>query len=111
MAENEDEAARRAAMDAIRSWARPDDLYRFTQERHGYGNSDGMCGVTYPGDLDDSDRENGFDIPEGFVEVYAWYGAGDGPTYLMEEKVYWAILSQWLSEKGREDLARQLSPA
>ena len=46
-----------AIRNAIRHWSRLTDLAEFTAQRHGYGNTDGGFDVTYPGDLDEYDRE------------------------------------------------------
>jgi hypothetical protein len=60
-----------AIRNAIRHWSRLIDLAEFAAQRHGYGDSDGGFGITYPGGHDEYDREvDGFHIPEGFVEVY-----------------------------------------
>jgi hypothetical protein len=67
-----------AARNAIRHWSRLPELAEFAARRHGFGDSDGGFGVTYSGDLDDFDRANGEFIPEGFVQVYGFWGPPDG---------------------------------
>src|SRR5262245_12592136 len=68
-----------AARDAIRHWSRLPELAEFAALRHGFGDSDGGFGVTYPGDLDDYDHEvDGVCIPEGFVQAYGFWGPPNG---------------------------------
>lgn len=98
-----------AALDAICHWRNPEELAAFALARHGYCDTDGFFGVTYPDDLDEYDRlisrEN---IPEGFVEIIAWYGEHHGPSHLLEEKVYLEILRQYLSLCGEAEAAQRL---
>ena len=102
-------AAGKAAVDAIRNWQVLTDLVTFARERHGYGNSDGYFGITYPGDLDDCDRVNGESISEGNVEAYAWYGATDGDTHILSELEYLTLLRQYFSVCRQEDLAASIA--
>lgn len=68
-----------AALTAIRHAADKAKLVRYALERHGYGDSDGGFGVTYPGDLDEYDRKvNGLHVPEGFVLCYGFWGPPEG---------------------------------
>jgi hypothetical protein len=98
-----------AALDAICNWRSPEELVAFAQERHGYCDTDGFFGITYPGDLDDYDRHVlGVNIPEGFVEAIAWYGERHGPSHLLEEATYLEILRQYLLLRGKAEAARQL---
>lgn len=89
-----------AARDAIRHWSRLPELAEFAARRHGFGDSDGGFGVTYPGDLDDFDRANGESIPDGFVQVYGFWGPPDGYEVLVAEAVYLGQLAAALSAAG-----------
>jgi hypothetical protein len=67
-----------AVVNSIR-WSRLPDLASSAVARHGFGDTDGSFGVTYPGDLDEYDRAvEGATIPDGFVEVYGCWGPPDG---------------------------------
>lgn len=101
-------AGAKAALDAIRNWHSHTELVEFARLRHGYGNSDGHFGITYPGDLDDCDRANGHSIPAGSVEACAWYGATDGETHLLSEFDYLDLLRQYLEFRGAPDLAARI---
>jgi hypothetical protein len=90
-----------AARDAIRHWSRLAELAEFAARRHGFGDSDGGFGVTYPGDLDDFDRASGEFIPDGFVQVYGFWGPPDGYEVLVPEVVYLAQLAGVLSAAGQ----------
>ena len=90
-----------AVRDAIRHWSRLSELAEFAACRHGFGDSDGGFGVTYPGDLDEYDRVvDGFAIPEGFVQVYGFWGAPDGYEVLVPEAAYLHTLADVLSAAG-----------
>jgi hypothetical protein len=53
-----------AVVASIRAWSRLPDLASFAVARHGFGDTDGGFGVTYPGDLDEYDRAvEGVTIP------------------------------------------------
>ena len=79
---------------AIWHWPSLDDLIRFAISRHGYGNTDGGFGVTYASDLDDYDREvDGIHIPEGYVEVYGYWGPPDGYEVQIPEWLYRNLLA------------------
>lgn len=95
-AQNAEDVAR----DAIRHWWRLTDLAGFAVAGHGYGDSNGGFGVTYPGDLDDFDRASGKSIPDGFVLVYAFWGPPDGYEVLVPEAVYLGQLASVLSTAG-----------
>lgn len=98
-----------AARAAIRHWSRLPELAEFAALRHGFGNSDGGFGVTYPGDLDEYDREvDGVSIPEGFVQVYGFWGPPNGYEVLVTELVYLTELAAVLSAKGHEPEADQV---
>ena len=106
----------RIAVEAICSWPL-DELSKFALARHGYGNTDGGCGVTYPSDLDDYDRQvERISIREGFVRVYTGWGFVEsredlgGAECEIPETTYLEILRQILAHNGRhadaEDVAR-----
>ena len=100
--------AGKAAVDAIRNWRTPGDLLKFARERHGYGNSDGFSGITYPGDLDDYDRADSESIPGGSVEAYAWHGATNGDTHVLSELEYLSLLCQYFEACGQHDVASRV---
>ena len=55
-----------AALTAIRHWYDKPALVQFALARHGFGDTNGGFGITYPGDLDDHERMvEGRVIPEG----------------------------------------------
>jgi len=82
---------------AIRGWD-PRDLATFAYERHGYQNTDIGCGITYPGDLDDYDREvDHIFIPEGFVRAGADWSAHEADV---PERTYLQILAEELEALG-----------
>jgi len=91
---------KKAACDAIRHWHGLPDLAEFAEQGHGFGDDNGGFGVTYPGDLDEFDRESGEYIPEGFVEVYGFRGPPDGYEVLVPETVYLGQLASALSASG-----------
>ena len=98
-----------AVRDAIRHWSRLPELAEFAVLRHGFGDSDGGFGVTYPGDIDEYDREvDGVRIAEGFVQVYEFWGPPDGYELLVTELVYLTELAAVLSAKGHEPEAAQV---
>jgi hypothetical protein len=82
---------------AIRAWD-PRDLAKYAFERHGYYNTDIGCGITYPGDLDDYDREvDHIVIPEGFVRAAAEWSAREADV---PERAYLRILAEELDAIG-----------
>ena len=89
-----------AAREAIRHWSRLPELAEFAARRHGFGDSDGGFGVTYPGDLDDYDRASGEHIPDGFVQVYGFWGPPDGYEVSVPEPVYLDALALDLAAAG-----------
>jgi hypothetical protein len=76
------------------------ELVEFAVRRHGFGNTDGGFGITYPGDLDDFDHALGVCIPEGFLKVYAFWGPPEGYELVVPEFVYLTTLAEVLSEAG-----------
>jgi hypothetical protein len=98
-----------AARDVIRHWSRLSELAEFAACRHGFGDSDGGFGVTYPGDLDEYDRVvDGVRIPEGYVRVYGFRGPPDGYEVLVPEAVYLGQLAGALSAAGHAGEAEQV---
>lgn len=90
-----------AALAAIRHWSDKPRLAQFALERHGFGDSNGGFGVTYPGDLDDYDRTvDGCKIPEGFVLAYGFWGPPDGYEVLVPEWLYRDVLAEVLECLG-----------
>jgi hypothetical protein len=90
-----------AIRDVIRHWSRLAELAEFAVDRHGFGDSDGGFGVTYPGDLDEYDRVvEGCYIPPGFVKVYGFWGPPDGYELLVTESQYLRTLIAVLSDAG-----------
>jgi hypothetical protein len=85
------------------------ELAEYAVNRHGFGDSDGGNGLTYPGDLDEYDREvAGINIPEGFIQVYGRWGPPHGYELLVLETDYLTILGQMLADKGYSAECRQV---
>ncbi len=98
-----------AVRESVRSWSSLRQLAEFAVLRHGYGNSDGGFGVTYPEDLDEYDREvNGYTIPSGHVEIYGFWGAPDGYDVTVTESFYLGVLAFMLEEAGFETEAESV---
>lgn len=94
-----------AVRGVIRCWPRT-ELAEFAIQRRGYGNDDGGFGIVYPEDLDGADREPG-QIPPGCVQVYWFWGAPEGQTWLAPEPLYLRVLAEQLQADGLEaDAAR-----
>jgi len=90
----------KAILETIRHWSRPKELVDFAKKRHGFGDDDGGFGVTYPGDLDEYDREvENRDIKEGFVEVYGFLGSPDEYEFVVEESEYLNVLIGFLKDQ------------
>ena len=87
---------------AIGRWSRLSDLASFAAKRHGFGDSNGGFGVTYPGDVDPGD------IPEGYVEVYGLWGPPEGYELLVLESQYLEVLTQMLAAAGHATEAKQV---
>lgn len=97
-----------AALIAIRHWRDKSALARFAADRHGFGDSDGGFGITYPSDLDEHDRAvEGVQIPTGHVLAYGfWGGSAGGYEVLVPEALYRRVLSEVLECLGlRQDAA------
>ena len=92
---------RTAILSSIRAWTKRGQLASFALARHGFGDTNGGFGVTYPGDLDEYDRQvDGCDIPAGFVEVYGHWGPPRGYSLVVPEVLYLQILSEVLQAEG-----------
>jgi hypothetical protein len=89
-----------AAREAIRHWSTLVQLVEFAEKRHGFGDSNGGFGVTYPADLDDFDRAQGVNIPEGRIQVYGFWGPPDGYEVLVSEQTYMNVLAEELLIAG-----------
>lgn len=80
-------------------------------ERHGFGN--GEVGITYPGDLDEYDiKVEKVFIPDGYVEVSGLGRPPEGYEFLVPEKHYLYLLSEFLREQGNSkesEFVRNLS--
>ena len=88
-----------AASVAIRHWSNLAQLVRFAADRHGFGDSDGGFGITYPTDLDEHDREvEKMVIPDGYVLAYGFWGIGNGGyEVLVPERLYLNTLAEVLA--------------
>jgi len=92
------------ALNAILHWSPLKQLSAFAEARHGYGNSDAGCGVNYPGDFDDFDREQyGLVVPGGMVAVYQHWADTDGSEYLLSEEQYLHLLASVLRADGFDE--------
>jgi hypothetical protein len=101
-----------AVATSIRHWSRLADLATFATNRHGFGDTDGGFGVTYPGDLDEYDHAVGVDdIPSGYIEVYGLWGAPRGDSLLVRESLYLELLAGILAEAGFHAEAAQVRAA
>ena len=87
-------------------WPPLDKLVEFAVKRHGFGGDDGYYGITYPSDLDDHDRVNGYTIPEGIVEISYW--DGEIKEVLIEKKEYLTLLLAHLDKLDVPELAREI---
>lgn len=93
-----------AALTTIRhgaAKASPERLVRFALDRHGFGDSDGGFGITYPNDLDEYERVvERRSIPDGFVLAYGFWGPPDGYEVLVPEWLYRDVLAEVLECLG-----------
>lgn len=88
--------------EVIQSCGNKARLAEYARKRHGFGNSDGGFGVTYPTDA--QEFEEGV-IPEGSVEIYGHWGPPEGYEVLVEEVEYLRVLAQVLRERGLDQEA------
>jgi hypothetical protein len=81
-------------------------LAEYVTKRHGFGDTNGGFGVTYPGDLDDFDRDvEGACIPAGFVLAYGFWGLPDGDEVHVRESLFSEVVRQVLVLEGQDGLA------
>ena len=101
-----------AALTAIRHWSNKPSLVQYALDRHGFGDTDGGFGITYPGDLDEYAHEvEGRHIPDGFVQAYGFWGPPDGYEILVPEWLYRDVLAEVLACLGmREEATRVRVP-
>lgn len=93
---------RAACREVILAWRPLSQLADFAALRHGYGNSNGGFGVTYPGDLDEYDVQvEGIHIQVGSLLVYGFAIAlPPGWEVVVDEGVYLHVLLSILLEHG-----------
>jgi attachment invasion locus protein len=95
-----------AALVSIRHWSRLEELAQFAAERHGFGDSNGGFGITYPTDVDEYDREvDKITIPDGHVLAYGFWGASGphgGYDVLVPEALYLSVLVGELSRSENQ---------
>jgi hypothetical protein len=91
-----------AAMASIRHWSKLADLAKFAADGHGFGDSDGGFGITYPTDLDEYDRDiEKVVIPNGYVQAYGFWGSDQGGyEVLVTVQEYHSVLAQALASAG-----------
>jgi hypothetical protein len=106
---NPDRPELQCALGAMRVWSNSSQLAQFALRKVGYGNTDFGHGVTYPAELDECDREvEGRNIPDGYVQVYSFFGPPDGEQHCIPEAVYVEMLRQFLACRGLSAEAEQL---
>ena len=85
----------------IEAWSRIEELPGYAMKRHGFGDSNGGFGITYPEDLDEYQREvEKVTIPAGMVQAYGYWGPPQGYEFLVAEARYLSVLAKILIEKG-----------
>lgn len=90
-----------AIREVIRHWSRLTDLAHFAVQGHGFGDDNGGFGVIYPNDIDEYGRVvEGISIPDGFVQIYGFWGLPNGYEFLIMERFYLEVLIDILTEKG-----------
>jgi hypothetical protein len=91
-----------AALVSVRHWRDKAQLAHFAVEGHGFGDSDGGFGITYPGDLDEHDRAvEGAVIPDGYVLAYGFWGEERGGyEVLVPQGLYHHVLAEVLECVG-----------
>jgi hypothetical protein len=94
-----EEAVRASLRSGARYWTLP-ELAAFALSGHGFGESDGGFGITYPGDCDDYERALGQDFAPGYVRAYEFFGPPNGREWLVPEPLYLAVLAEMLDAAG-----------
>lgn len=93
-------------LEVIGAWSKITELASFALKAHGFGDSNGGFGVTYPGDLDQYEREvQGENIPNGMVQIYGYWGPPSGYEMLVSEFLYLTTLARALREQGHSNEA------
>ena len=93
-------------LEVIGAWPKITDLAGFAIKAHGFGDSNGGFGVTYPGDLDEYEREvKGESIPTGMVQIYGYWGPPSGYEVLVSEVLYLTTLVRTLRKQGHSNEA------
>ena len=89
--------------EVIDSWPQLAQLVSFATKRHGYCDSNGGFGITYPNDLDEYQREVDRQVmPEPMVEVFGYWGQTNSYSMLVTEAQYLRVLASLLRERGLE---------
>ncbi len=90
-----------AIREVIRHWSSLTDLAKFAALGHGFGDDNGGFGLTYSSDLDEYGRVvDGIQIPDGFVQVYGFWGPPNKYEFLIKERFYLEVLIDVLTENG-----------
>jgi len=98
-----------AIREIVRHWSSLPSVADFAQQRHGFTDTNGGFGVTYPNDLDDYDRlTEGIVIPVGQVLLLGYWGPPDGYQLLVTERLFLDVLSDMLDEAGLTNEATQV---
>lgn len=99
-----------ACREIISQWSQLSELAGFAERRHGYGNSDGGFGITYPGDLDEYEIEvEGIKIPNGSVLLYGYaFALPPGYELLVSEHDYLTVLAHILLEQNLQGEAEKV---
>ncbi|MGJ8674291.1 hypothetical protein [Rubritalea sp.] len=88
-------------------------LISFAEKRHGYGSGNSDSGITYPGDLDEYDKEQGIHIEDGYVGIYhgmmGWEFHIPEVDYLELLRLYYSLLSLSSCERQTAELINRLA--
>jgi hypothetical protein len=97
-------------LEVIGMWSSLSELSEFAIKRHGFGNSDGGFGITYPDDQDEYgiEIEKETVIQQGFVGAYGFWGLPDGYEFQISEHTYLEVLSKKLIDEGCNDEANKI---
>ena len=91
--------------EVLKAWGYKERLVEFAKNRHGFGNSDGGFGVSYPSDAKQFEEEP---IQEGYVEIYGFWGPPNGYERLVRESEYLEVLAKVLRELGLQQDAEEV---